>query len=239
MKEKHLANFSGGTSSQYSKEVYVPVSNYSNFPRYIMGNNTSSVFLSDPKLLGNTISKYKFAGKMLENKDKVLEVGCMEGFGSIVLEKFVKKLYAIDFYRPHIAEIENSSYKPNVTFGAADFLDRDKIFGGNYNGIVSFDVFEHIDPKQEDLFFEAMLKNLSQTGVCIIGIPSLESQTYAQEANKKAHINCKTGIEFRKICERFFSNVLLFSMNDEVIHTGFSKMAHYLISICVNPKIKI
>ena len=122
MKENHLNNFSGYTSSVYSKEAYVPVSNYNKLPRYIMGNNTSAVFLTDPKLLGNTIAKYKFAGKMLENKCKVLEVGCMEGFGSIVLEKFVKNLYAIDFYKPHLNEIEAASYKSNVTFDTADFL---------------------------------------------------------------------------------------------------------------------
>lgn len=236
MKDSHIDNFVGETSSQVSKEAYVPVSQYNRFPRYVMGNNTSSVFLSDPKLLGNTISKYKFAGKMLERKAKVLEVGCMEGFGSIVLEKFVGSLYAVDFYKPHLKEIELSDYKPRVTFGSADFLDRSILFGGNFNGIVSFDVLEHIDPNQEAQFFESVLSNLHQAGICILGMPSLESQVYAQEANKKAHINCKSGDDFRNICERFFSNVLLFSMNDEVVHTGFSKMAHYLICLCVNPK---
>ncbi len=236
MDELHIDNFTGETSSQFSKEAYLPVSKYKKFPRYVMGNNTSSVFLSDPKLLGNTISKYKFAGKMLENKAKVLEVGCMEGFGSIVLEKFVKSLYAIDFYKPHLKEIECSNYKSQVTFGSADFLDRNILFGGNFNGIVSFDVLEHIDPNQENYFFESMLINLHKAGICIVGMPSVESQIYAQKANKRAHINCKSGVDFRQLCEKFFSNVFLFSMNDEVVHTGFSKMAHYLICICVNPK---
>jgi glycosyltransferase involved in cell wall biosynthesis len=31
--------------------------------------------------------------------------------------------------------------------------------------------------------------------------------------------------------ERFFHNVFLFSMNDELVHTGFIPMAHYLIAI--------
>ncbi|MCA6302689.1 MAG: hypothetical protein IM629_12150, partial [Phenylobacterium sp.] len=30
---------------------------------------------------------------------------------------------------------------------------------------------------------------------------------------------------------KFFSNVFLFSMNDEVVHTGFAPMAHYLFAI--------
>ena len=236
MSNSHAKNFAGVTSSQYSKDAYIPVSEYNQFPRYEMGKNTSSIFLSDPKLLGNTIAKYKFAGKMLEKKAKVLEVGCMEGFGSVILEKFVDKLYAIDYYKPHLKEIERSTFKPSVTFGLADFLDQNILFRGNFNGIVSFDVLEHIDPKQEIYFFEAILKNLNTEGVCILGMPSIESQIYAQEANRKAHINCKSGDDFRQACEKFFSNVFLFSMNDEVVHTGFSKMAHYLICVCANPK---
>ena len=32
--------------------------------------------------------------------------------------------------------------------------------------------------------------------------------------------------------QRHFHNVFLFSMNDEVVHTGFSPMAHYLLALC-------
>jgi hypothetical protein len=37
----------------------------------------------------------------------------------------------------------------------------------------------------------------------------------------------------KNVLERFFTNVFLFSMNDEVVHTGFSPMAHYLFCLCV------
>ena len=28
-------------------------------------------------------------------------------------------------------------------------------------------------------------------------------------------------------------------MNDEVVHTGFSRMAHYLFALCVAPKVEV
>jgi hypothetical protein len=28
----------------------------------------------------------------------------------------------------------------------------------------------------------------------------------------------------------------MFSMNDEVVHTGFGPMAHYLIALCAGPR---
>jgi hypothetical protein len=32
--------------------------------------------------------------------------------------------------------------------------------------------------------------------------------------------------------KRFFKNVFMFSMNDEVVHTGYSKMSHYNFALC-------
>ena len=30
----------------------------------------------------------------------------------------------------------------------------------------------------------------------------------------------------------------MYSMNDEVVHTGFSRMAHYLFALCAAPKVE-
>ena len=43
-------------------------------------------------------------------------------------------------------------------------------------------------------------------------------------------------IEFKRFMQRYFHNVFLFSMNDEVVHTGFYPMAHYLIALGVGIK---
>jgi len=34
----------------------------------------------------------------------------------------------------------------------------------------------------------------------------------------------------------YFANVFIFSMNDEVVHTGFGKMSHYNIALCCGPR---
>ena len=59
MSNSHAKNFAGVTSSQYSKDAYIPVSEYNQFPRYEMGKNTSSIFLSDPKLMEMIVSLEK------------------------------------------------------------------------------------------------------------------------------------------------------------------------------------
>ena len=70
----------------------------------------------------------------------------------------------------------------------------------------------------------------------IIGIPSLESQVHASPQSKEGHVNCKSGKDLKRLLERFFYNVFLFSMNDEVVHTGFYPMAHYLLAVCATQR---
>src|SRR5436305_1070620 len=53
---------------------------------------------------------------------------------------------------------------------------------------------------------------------------------------KAGHVNCKDGKEYKQVMLRHFENVFLFSMNDEVIHTGFHPMAHYLFALCAGRK---
>jgi hypothetical protein len=77
-----------------------------------------------------------------------------------------------------------------------------------------------------------MFAGLIPEGKAIIGMPSQESQPYASPASKAGHINCKSGPDLVRLLETFFHHVFLFSMNDEMIHTGYHKMAHYVLVLC-------
>lgn len=101
----------------------------------------------------------------------------------------------------------------------------------SFEAVYSCDVLEHIQPKDENKFLENMVGSIQKTGVCIIGTPSLESQAYASPPSKAGHVNCKTACELKGLMKKHFFNVFIFSMNDEVVHTGFYPMAHYLFGI--------
>lgn len=103
---------------------------------------------------------------------------------------------------------------------------------GEFDAIYSLDVLEHISPDREAEFLQNALASLKPTGVMIVGMPSLESQVYASPQSKAGHVNCKSGKDFKDLMRRYFDQVFLFSMNDEVVHTGFYPMAHYLIALC-------
>ena len=79
--------------------------------------------------------------------------------------------------------------------------------------------------------------SLASEGVLIIGTPSARIASLRVTCRvRPATINCKGGHELKALLENYFTRVFLFSMNEEVVHTGFSPMAHYSFVLCTGPK---
>jgi len=97
-------------------------------------------------------------------------------------------------------------------------------------------VLEHIPQQEEDAVLRRIADALEPHGAVIIGMPSLESQQYASPPSKAGHINCKTEPALRELMQRYFENVFMFAMNDEVVHTGYAPMAHYRLALACGPK---
>jgi predicted SAM-dependent methyltransferase len=93
-------------------------------------------------------------------------------------------------------------------------------------------VIEHIPRESEDRFMSNICRSLTPDGIVIIGMPSLQSQLYAAPQSKEGHVNCMDHRRFKELMLKYFRHVFLFSMNDEVVHTGFYPMAHYLLALC-------
>jgi 2-polyprenyl-3-methyl-5-hydroxy-6-metoxy-1,4-benzoquinol methylase len=195
------------------------------------GLMSNFAWYDDPKRLAFHFARYKFVSKMLSGKDNVLEVGCADAFGTRVVVQEVKHLLAIDIEPAFIQDVnQRMCDKWHFQAQVHDILEGP--VKGSFDAAYSLDVLEHIPVEQEHLFIKNIVDSLKATGVAIIGMPSLESQTYASKTSIEGHINCKSGLDFKKLMEKYFHNVFLFSMNDEVVHTGYHKMAHYLICLC-------
>jgi 2-polyprenyl-3-methyl-5-hydroxy-6-metoxy-1,4-benzoquinol methylase len=107
---------------------------------------------------------------------------------------------------------------------------------GNFDAAFALDVIEHIAPASELAFVGNIVKSITDGGILILGSPSLQSQVHASPPSKAGHVNCKDGNGMKALLANFFHNVFLFSMNDEVVHTGFPPMAHYLIGMACTRK---
>ena len=195
----------------------------------LLGKHTSYVWKQDPKHLVFSLSRYKFVSKIFDEFENVLEIGAGDGFQSKIVEQNVKKLSLTDIDARNIKTYKNKG-GGKINYFLHDF-SKEKLLQ-KFDGIFALDVLEHISKKIENKFISNIIFSLEDRGTLIMGMPTKESQKYASKISKLGHINCKSKSELKKLMKKYFSNVYMFSMNDEVVHTGFDKMSHYIIALC-------
>jgi SAM-dependent methyltransferase len=200
-----------------------------------LGLMTNQVWRDDPRRFAFLLARYKFVAKMLSGCHDVGEVGCGDAFGARVVLQEVRKITVYDFDPVFIGDIrERQSERWSLNAELHDIVTSP--LPRRHDALYSLDVLEHIAPDDEDAYLANLCKSLTDSGLLIIGTPSVESQTYASAPSKAGHINCKTGKELKALLKKYFTHVFMFSMNDEVVHTGFAPMAHYLFALCAEPR---
>jgi len=180
-----LMEKSGTREPQYN--IIFQIAEKHNITKFGLMANAS--WNQDPKRMLFTLARYKFVAKMIEGKDRVLEIGCADAFGTRIVQQHVEKVTALDF-DPIFIEDAKARYDPEWP---AEYLVHDMLVApppGTYDAAFCLDVLEHIDPKDEDLFLENVKQYITENTVFIAGMPSLESQPFASPQSKAGHINC-------------------------------------------------
>jgi len=196
-----------------------------------LGVEKNGNWQTDPRRLVFVLSRYKFVSKMLSGRQSVLEVGCGDAWPVRIVLQEVARLHAIDI-DPIFVEDAQAGMTPRWPFTAAVHDMLSGPLPAQFDAAYSLDVIEHIAAEHEDTFVRNIADSLLPHGVLLVGMPSLESQQYASALSKAGHVNCKSAKDFRALLGRHFHNVFVFSMNDEVVHTGFYPMAQYLFALC-------
>ena len=186
-----------------------------------------------PRRVLFAMSHYKFAAKMLGEGKDILEVGCSEGLCTLLLAENAKTVLALDSDEDAITVARQSFETEKLKFICEDFLTAKT---GQFDGVVSLDVIEHIYPENEELFVKKMREALRDYGVCIIGTPNKNAESYASPGSIIGHVNTFTWERLKLLMERHFHIVFMFSANDEIVHTGYYPMAHYLLAMAVCPR---
>ncbi len=186
----------------------------------------------DPKRLAFVLARYSFAAQMTADCGSILELGCSEGVGASMLHGGTKPYLGMDLDTPAIEAAQNNFATDKVRFKNENFLHMDE---DKFEAVVSLDVVEHISKgADEDAFFKTIYDNITANGVCVIGTPNITSTPYASPESMRGHVNMFDAMRLKSALENYFKNVFIFSMNDEVVHTGFHSMAHYLFAVGCN-----
>jgi SAM-dependent methyltransferase len=199
------------------------------------GLMSNQVWHDDPKRLVFMLSRYKFVAKMLSGRRHVLEVGCADAFGTRLVLQEVGQVTAVDFDPVFIKDaMARMDDRWEFTCLVHDILDGP--VPGAFDGVYALDVLEHIPREREEAFVSNITSSMTDHATLIIGMPSLQSQAYASAPSREGHVNCKDHAQLKELLLRYFHDVYIFSMNDEIVHTGFYEMAHYLLALCCSVK---
>jgi 2-polyprenyl-3-methyl-5-hydroxy-6-metoxy-1,4-benzoquinol methylase len=201
-----------------------------------LGLTTNQVWYDDPRRLAFVLARYKFVSRILSGCRNVGEIGCGDAFGTRIVSQEVAEVTVYDFDPIFIEDIrarqdERWPLKAEVHDILASPLPR------RHDALFCLDVLEHIASEDEHTFLSNMCASVADRGIIVIGTPSLESQLHASRPSIAGHVNCKRSNELKAFLGNYFHRVLIFSMNDEIVHTGFAPMAHYLFAICDGPKL--
>lgn len=178
------------------------------------------------------LARYKFAARFLRKHHHVLDVGCGTCSGSILMSKFAEKVTASDFDE-NLLESNRKQYAhlTNIDFRKLDLLNKPKDFG-QYDAVVSMDVIEHFTEDQMPTVTQAYADLTKDSGFAVIGTPNVHSRPYASKRRVETHPFEFSPEQYEERLREHFKNVFIFSMTDEVVSTGFNKMAWYLMAIC-------
>ncbi|MEM6750370.1 MAG: class I SAM-dependent methyltransferase [Planctomycetota bacterium] len=222
--------------------------------RLSFGPFWSYVARRTPRRLLYTMAYYRFAARLIgggsfgQASKRVLDVGCGEGGGTHLMAQACGSALGVDFDEDSIAAAQrnwpgapgsdrqvHSSNPPHARLRFA-CEDLHRVEAGGFDAVVNFDVVEHLQPESAPSFFRGMADRLGPRGMAVVGTPNVTSKVYANAVTNAGHINLYDGPGLRSAMAEAFEYAFLFGANDEVVHTGFPPMCHYLIAVGVGPK---
>lgn len=172
------------------------------------------------------LARYKFVARLLQKTDRVLEVGCGSGLGSIFLSQHCASVVGLDVKDYEIEEARTTSRRDNVEFVCQDLFEYRP--SEAFDVAVSLDVIEHMEPADGLKLLRGMTRLLRKpTGMLVIGSPSIYSYPYQGALSQASHVHCYDQAELAELIGQCCGRTLSFSMNDEMVHTGHPKMAWY------------
>lgn len=195
----------------------------------------------DPLYFAMYAARYKFVARMVTGLKHIVEIGAGDGFGANFLSAVASDVVCIDIDQSQTEDCQNRfDSKHNLKFICHDLISG-PVGGlrGCFDALAMVDVIEHIYPDEQSSFLENSFALLAQHGFAIIGTPNVEASRFAGERSRRTHVNLHSAGSLRLALSSYFSNVLSFGMNDEVLHTGFHGMSHYLWAIAFGLKERV
>lgn len=189
-------------------------------------------FLKNPLMATIKLARFKFPAKMISAGDDILDLGCGAGISSYFYASHTSgHVTAIDA-TDNLHEISAPYRRDNLSFVKGDLTaPPEEITKRSYDAVICVDVIEHFPKEIGVQILETYAALLRKGGMMIIGTPNRRSAEYRSESSRRVHIHEYEPDELKEVMQSIFPRVLHFSMNDEVVHTGFANMSWFFYNI--------
>lgn len=126
------------------------------------------------------LGRYYFAADVLNNRNRVLDVACGDGYGTKVLSKKMKYVVGVDRNKDYLNIAKSKYNNDNIEYKCID-VDKETIVG-KYDGIVCFETLEHL--KYSDRFLKNLYNILNENGVMILSVPNSKYEIVENGQNR-------------------------------------------------------
>lgn len=183
---------------------------------FSFGEASTCRYKNEPIELVAILSRYKFAAKMSCKKGTVLEIGCEDGIGATILGEFMERYVGVDTDEKAIQDAKDNldRYGRKFSFICDDFLGKKY---GMFSAVVSLGVLEKLREEQRGLYFDTVMSQLMEDGICVIGTAGEAKQEMIYYLKGKFH------------------QVFHFGMNEEMM-TAAGTMASYVVAVACHKK---
>lgn len=192
------------------------------------------VTLDDPneplEMIGFTIARYKFACKWLRERDRVMEVGCGEGFGCNFFSRHVAQATGLDIDEKLVARCRERYVRENLRFVIDDIVHPHRPPGADYDAVVSFEMIEHVSQADGRLMLANVSKHLRDRGLAILSTPRARpDRSVSRQAHHVFEYDYETLVQ---TLGDYFERVMIFCQNDEYIYAGHPSTAWNFVAVC-------
>ncbi|MEW6237343.1 MAG: class I SAM-dependent methyltransferase [Candidatus Omnitrophota bacterium] len=181
------------------------------------------------------LARYKFVARLIKKSDCLLEIGSGSGLGCIFLSQHCTEATGVELKCTEIEEARSINRRSNCKFIQGDLFELN--LPEKFDVVIALDVIEHLTVEQGNRLIAAMASRCKPHGMIVIGSPSIYSYPYQSPLSQASHVHCYEQEELMTLIDQYYHRTIAFTMNDELVHTGYSKMAWYYFAIGFSPKL--
>lgn len=183
------------------------------------------------EMIAFTIARYKFACKWLRESDRVMEVGCGEGFGCNFFSRHVAEATGLDIDPETVDRCGSRYVRDNLRFIIGDIINPPTKPKAQYDAVVSFEMIEHVSQADGQKMVANVAAYLKDKGLAILSTPRRREDRSV--SRQHMHVFEYDYDTFVKTLQPHFARVMIFCQNDEYIYAGHPSTAWNYVAVCI------